>query len=82
MKAYVITVSQNLLQSNELLVFSPRFCTVRLYCVGDNLAHEVNFVMNHALVQDRSLDLLTTMPPFQSSSGKNMELLITSYILH
>ena len=29
---------------------------------GTNWANEMNFVMNHPLVQDRSLDLLTSSP--------------------
>ena len=35
------------------VLFRPRFCTVRLYLAGDNLANEMNFVMNHFNVKPR-----------------------------
>ena len=40
--------------------FRPRFCTVRLYWDGTTCANEMNLLRILSLVQDRSLDLLTS----------------------
>ena len=48
-------------EDDDECCFGPRFCNVRLCWAGTTLANR-NFIMNHALLQDRSLDLLTSSP--------------------